>query len=78
MVEGNHVPTIAEIAKQTGLNQNEVREVVEALQVHGVVEVLDPGDRIVVGMHSGLPTRMAPNDFAELDPAEEAAEERKG
>lgn len=63
MADVPHVPTISEIADMTGLNQNEVREVVEALQVHGVVEVLEPGDRIVAAIQYGLPTRMAPNDY---------------
>ncbi|NLV91314.1 MAG: hypothetical protein GX030_02825 [Firmicutes bacterium] len=70
----NHVPTIAEVAKQTGLNQNEVREVVELLQVYGVLEVLEPGDRLVAGVRSGLPTGMNPEDIVELDENEDWVE----
>lgn len=72
-----HTPTIAEIAEMTGLNQNEVREVVEALQVQGVLEVLEPGDRIVAAVQYGLPTRMAPNDFADLAPEADLKADRQ-
>lgn len=59
--EKYHIPTIAEIAHETGYTEDQVREIVEALEHRGVLFTVEPGDRIAVGSHAGMSSAADPS-----------------
>lgn len=59
--EAGHWPTVKEIASQTGADELTVRRVVDALELAGVVERIEPGDRIATGVLLGVASEAAPD-----------------
>ena len=70
MPGGDVITTVGEIARLTGLNEEDVRAVVRALEERGVVARLEPGDRIVPGVQQGMSTSATPTTsvLEHLDP----------
>lgn len=65
MPTGEKQTTVKELAKDSGLNQEQVREVVRALAQHGIVIVEEPGDRVVAAIQGGVATAATPTTSVE-------------
>jgi DNA-binding transcriptional regulator YhcF (GntR family) len=60
MLNDEKHPTVSELADDTGLNQNEVRKVVRALEKYNIIAVEEPGDRITAALQQGFSTTATP------------------